>query len=605
MLKKLTKIAGGIMIALTLIVAIACENEVLPTGNLVSQGGAPGGGTLEGGGGTGKVPAFDIDNLPSPKFWNDNGHMEDWPDPFQFANGTRVQAREDWDSRRAEIVKMLQYYQYGFYPDSDKARLTVTFQDPAPITQSFTVPITVKYDNIERTFNAGVRLPAEAITPAGAGKKYPVLLEISNGNIPTKWSYLANDTYKWAMISLSANAIMGENADHTGIVRDLYGYNPDRDMDACGVYLAHAWGVSRIMDVIERGGFGGKIDVNKVVTTGMSRWGHSSILAGAFSRTQDTGTMVAVTDVGDGGNAPDRFHSSIGANFNWTTVAQAPGKTYYLKILNDNNPFVVSNNTVVSVKAVWTGMNMTRSTGTGSPLLWVNAPGNGDYDFPFNFYKTTLSGDGWHGLATQSQQRKEVPAWYANRFQEFRDLHEGMGLDHVVSQPDRFPYGYLCNTPFDSYFLDALVAPRGFLNHGGFKSGRVNPEGNFAQFLAIDEVYKFLDAEYANGIKIYYIAHSQPDFEVRDIWEFGEAYWSDNPKVNMPAKFRDPPFELRDPRSKIDYSKIKWARPGATQTIADMVADVDDSWVWGPPDAPNPNYNRFEPDVFEITTSQF
>ena len=601
MLKKSVKLAGSFIVVLMLMAVIACDNEILPTGNLISQGGAPGGGTLEGGSGSGKMPAFDIDNLPDPKFWNDNGHMEDWPDPFLFANGARVQTVQDWDRRRDEIAKILQYYQYGFYPDSDKSRLTVTYEDPvnAATSQSFQVKITVKYNNIERSFNAGVRLPAESITPAGAGKKYPVLIEIGGGGNVTKWPYLANDTYKWAMISMPANEIMGENAGHTGVVKDLYGYNPDKDLDACGVYMAHAWGVSRIMDAIERGGFAGKIDVNKVVTTGMSRWGHSSILCGAFSKTQDTGTMIAVTDVGDGGNAPERFHSLIGANYEWTNVSQAPGKTYYLKILNDPNPFVTSNATVVSVKAVWTtaGRNMTRSTDAGDPINWVNAPGNGDYDFSYNFYKAP--GGDWHGLASHSEQRKETPSWYANRFQQFRDLHDGMGLDHVVSQPDRYPYGYLCNLPFDSYTLNAMIAPRGFLNHCGFKSGRVNPEGNFAQFLAVDEVYKFLGKEYANGYKIYYIPHAQPDYEVHDMWEFGEAYWGSNPAAAMPAKFREPGFEILDPRSKKDYSKIKWARPGATETIADKVKDVDDSWVWKTPNQPNLDFNPIDPTLYE------
>ncbi len=596
MLKKLIKIAAGILIASLLMFAAACENEVLPTGNLISQGGSPGGGTLEGGG-SGTFPAFDIDNLPDPKFWNDNGHMEDWPDLFLFANGRRVQSVAEWDQRKAEIAKILQFYQYGFYPDSDPARLTVTYTDPegaGTTAQSFTVPITVRYGNVERTFNCGVRLPAEAITPAGVGKKYPVLIEISGGDVPTKWTYLANDTYKWAMISLPANAIMGENAGHTGIVTDLYGYDANKDMDACGVYMAHAWGVSRIMDVIERGGFGGKVDVNKVVTTGMSRWGHSSMLCGAFSKTQDSGTMVAVTDVGDGGNAPERFHSVIGANYRMTDVSQAPGKTWYLKAVEDTNPFVNGVSPWPSVKAVWTKDNMVRSTDYDPA---TGDPGDGDYDYSYNFWNAP--GGDWNGLATHSEQRKEVPSWYANRFQQFRDLHEGMGLDRVISMPDRYPYGYLCTIPFDSYHLYALIAPRGFLNHAGFKSGRVNPEGNFAQFLAVDEVYKYLDAEYANGIRVYYIGHSQPDYEVHDMWEFGEAYWSNNPRTNMPAKFRDHPFDIRDPRSKIDYSKIKWARPGATETIADMVADVDDSWVWNNDVLPNPGFNKFNPGVYE------
>jgi hypothetical protein len=595
MMKKFAKIVCSVFTVFTLMVAVACNTEVLPTGNLVSQGGAPGGGTLEGGGGSASMPAFDIDNLPSPKFWNDNGHMEDWPDLFRFANGKRVQNVAEWPARAAEIAKILQFYKYGFYPDSSKSKLTVSHVDPpgaGTTAQSFIVPITVTANGVTRVFNAPCRLPAEAITPAGAGKKYPVLIQIGSGTNVTGWSYLANDTYKWAMIIMPAGDMMGENAAHSGIVTDLYGYNADKDLDACGVYMAHAWGVARVMDAIERGGFGGKIDVNKVVTTGMSRWGHSSYLAGAFSQTQDTGTRPAVTDIGDGGNGPDRFLSMLGVTSEWTNVSQAPGKTYYLKAIPDPNPFVAGVNPYPSVKAVWTtaGYNMTKST-SYDRTTGISS-GDGDYDYAINFWEWMAEyGDGWHGIGSGSSARNETPSWFANRYQQFADLHDGMGLDHVTVLPDRYPRGYLCTTPFETEEVISLIAPRGILPHGGHKSGRVKPEGVFANFLVVDELYKFLDAEYANGIKIYYIPHAQPDYEVRDMWEFGEAMWSSDPRANMPAKFREHPYPIMDPRSKVDYSKIKWARPGATETIADLVKDVDDSGIWGPINLPHPDFN--------------
>jgi hypothetical protein len=49
----------------------------------------------------------DVDALPVVK---------ELPDPFRFMDGSVVKTKADWQRRRAEIIAMLEYYEYGHMP---------------------------------------------------------------------------------------------------------------------------------------------------------------------------------------------------------------------------------------------------------------------------------------------------------------------------------------------------------------------------------------------------------------------------------------------------------------------------------------------------------
>jgi len=50
------------------------------------------------------------------------------PDPFLYLDGkTRVQTKDEWyQCRQPEIMKLLQEYQYGYYPDHSLETVTAT-----------------------------------------------------------------------------------------------------------------------------------------------------------------------------------------------------------------------------------------------------------------------------------------------------------------------------------------------------------------------------------------------------------------------------------------------------------------------------------------------
>jgi hypothetical protein len=576
-----TLIAGVLIIA-------GCKDELLPTGSLNPIPGAPGGR------GQGAFPNFDINSLPSVKFWNDRGHYHNLPPLFQFADGSPVTTLNDWEKnggRRDEIAKILEYYWLGFYPGTDTTNMNITplpvylpdvtlveYQDPnnAPLAsitgvQYFKAKLGIRFDTgpwngKSGELVVGVRLPD---TPQSPGTKVPVLINLTDTPNIASWTWLQDDTHNWARINFAANDIGMENSTHTGLVASLFGYDFANEPNAPGLYISWAWAVGQIMTAIEQGFFDNDIsgiDVNKVAVTGMSRWGMGAVIIGGYARSKD-GVRVAITDEGSGGNKVEGFLSVLGIDETWTNTAGAPGKTWYFKYIQPTPaPAGLGSPQDLTVKAV----------------LPPELGGTDTYDFYWNGWKDpTIM---WHGLGTYSGGREEAPSWNNTRFLDFQDLHWGMNLDDVPYLPQRNPYGYLCTIPWSGHSPSALIAPRGLLIHDGYKTIRLNLEGQYLAFLGTDEVYEFYKENnktahnYQNvprnyqGIKFYFIPHAQPDYEIQDLWEFGKAYYANE---ELPAKFRDPPFPIRDPRSKQDYSKLYWARPGSTP-LKDQIADVPD-----------------------------
>ncbi len=479
---------------------------------------------------------FDINNLPDPAFWNKLGHEHQLPNPFRFADGHMVKSAKEWPSRREEISKIIQFYEYGMLPPLPDS---VTFETISGAgTGNPVIKIIMKVGDKTAILNVGAKLPE------GKGP-FPALINCSFGDNTDFFDKLINDN-GWARISYNVNMVASE-MDHSGVVENLFSYKDYKtDLDAPSVLMAYAWGVGRIIDVIESGAFENKIDAQKLAMTGFSRWGKAAMVIGAFAKSKK-GTQIAVTapgSAGSGGPAIERFLSSTGAEDDYiASIKDLPGKELYLKKIEDNNPSAKE----YAVKAVL-GME----------------PFNEKYDETHNGWTNKAD---WGGIQTLAQARNEVPAWFCERFRQFTDLHHGLNLDYAEDQPDRTPHGYLCTIPFDQHFLASLVAPRALFIYDGFKTYRNNVESQYLNYLAVSEVYSLLDADNSVGIKLYNIPHMSYDYEVQDIIDFGNAYFAKKAPL---AKFKEPPFPINDPRSRMDYKRLDWAAPGRTP-LADQI----------------------------------
>lgn len=120
------------------------------------------------------------------------------PDPFLYLDGkTRVQSKDEWyQCRQPEILKALQEYQYGYYPDHSLETVTATRSG-----NSLTVTVAAggKSASIVATLNL----------PSGSGP-FPVVISI--GGMDTK-SYtsagIAVVTFDYGKVAADSNSKTG------------------------------------------------------------------------------------------------------------------------------------------------------------------------------------------------------------------------------------------------------------------------------------------------------------------------------------------------------------------------------------------------------------
>jgi hypothetical protein len=503
-------------------------------------------------------PVFSITNLPDPAFWNAMGSFENVPDVFQFADGHRVSTPSEWPARRAEVEKIIQHYEHGYMPPDT---LTLTFVDtgtPDPGETLTTVLTLVNGGNTE-TITFGARLPN---VPMPAGGYPAIILNTSSSNPnPSANRRAILDGAGYAIIHYNVNAIASESQDadpalsHGGVVRRLFNYNYATDLDAPSIFMSHAWGLGRLMDALEAGAFQGKINVNKLTVTGTSRWGKAAFIEGAFARSK-TGKQIAVTNpvsAGSGGPNLERFISAVGMNYPDVTLGDPStyhGKPLYLK------PELVPDDHIDGKYGV---------NGPPDTVLKIAVlEGTDGVDVVYDGWGAQGGTNEWGGIETLPCVWS-FHCWGNPRFWLFEDLKSYLDTDH---NEGRSLYGYMDHLPWDQNFISSLVAPRALLVHEGYRTYRGNPEGQFACWLATDEVYKFLEAETYNGIKFYSITHSNPDYEWMDLVDFSDAYYAG---TTPNAKYRNfEAFPINDPRSVDDYLKINWARPGGKSVAAQL-----------------------------------
>ncbi|MDI1464065.1 cellulose binding domain-containing protein [Catellatospora sp. KI3] len=184
------------------------------------------------------------------------------PDPFKRLDGTRVTTRSDWRCRREEIRKLSERYVYGTKP----AR-------PAGVTGTVSrTGITVNVSDGGRS--AG--FSATVSVPGGTGP-FPAVVVVGGLGADTATILAAGV----AVINYDPLAVGKEGTargNKQGAFYSVYGAT-----SSTGLLAAWAWGVSRIIDVIEQSG-GTVLKADSLGVTGCSRYGKGAFAIGAFDQ---------------------------------------------------------------------------------------------------------------------------------------------------------------------------------------------------------------------------------------------------------------------------------------------------------------------------------
>ncbi|MGN9787008.1 fibronectin type III domain-containing protein [Nonomuraea sp. ZG12] len=184
------------------------------------------------------------------------------PDPFTRLNGTRITAKSDWRCRREEIKKLAERFVYGEKPAK-----------PSSVTgtvSSSNITVNVSHNGRSSTFSASVSLPS------GSGP-FPAVVVLGGFGADTAAIRAAGA----AVINYDPYAVGREGTPRTnkqGAFYSVYGSS-----SSTGLLMAWAWGVSRIIDVIEQSG-GTILKADATGVTGCSRFGKGAFVVGAFDQ---------------------------------------------------------------------------------------------------------------------------------------------------------------------------------------------------------------------------------------------------------------------------------------------------------------------------------
>ena len=160
------------------------------------------------------------------------------PDPFLYLDGkTRVQSKDEWiQCRQPEILKLLQEYQYGYYPDHSQETVSATRSG-----NTLTVSVTAggKTGSIAATLNL----------PSGSGP-FPVVISI--GGMDSK-SYISAGI---AVVTFDYGKVAADSNSKSGSFWTLYSgkdigmcpqsFTPNRAYNDLQAFLQRGLGASTV-----------------------------------------------------------------------------------------------------------------------------------------------------------------------------------------------------------------------------------------------------------------------------------------------------------------------------------------------------------------------
>lgn len=181
------------------------------------------------------------------------------PDPFEFADGTRVTSADQWSCRQEEILSAFEQYELGDLPPAPSS-LTATLSGG-----SISISLSVEGGG-QGSFSA-------SISGGSTSSPGPAIIAYGFPSIPIPAGV--------ATITFNNDNFAAQNGGGSrgqGIFYDIHGSD-----HSAGALTAWAWGVARIVDALEQlGAATTGVDPARVGVTGCSRNGKGAFVAGAL-----------------------------------------------------------------------------------------------------------------------------------------------------------------------------------------------------------------------------------------------------------------------------------------------------------------------------------
>lgn len=190
------------------------------------------------------------------------------PDPFKKLDGTRMTTKAEWRCRREEMKKMAEKYAFGTKPLTPKAGVTGTVS-----TTSITV--NVSDGGKSGTFTASIQRPTSGTAP------YPAIIVYAGAGFGAPLDSTVVNSEGVALINYDPYSVGAEGNGRGATAEKGAFYSVYGGSSATGLLTAWAWGVSRIIDLVEQSG-ASVIKADAIAVTGCSRFGKGAFLAGVL-----------------------------------------------------------------------------------------------------------------------------------------------------------------------------------------------------------------------------------------------------------------------------------------------------------------------------------
>lgn len=225
------------------------------------------------------------------------------PDPFVFADGTKVTTKDQWSCRQDEILNAMEQYELGVFPGPPET-LTATMSGT-------TLNINVGANGKTASFSVSIRKGSGA-SPQAA------MIGIGGASIPVDGQI--------ASITFGNDAFAQQNGQGSrgqGTFYNLFGSD-----HSAGALTAWAWGVGRVVDALEKlGPETTGIDTARLGVTGCSRNGKGAFVVGAL---EERIALTIPQESGSGGAACWRISDSEKAKgANIQTASQIVGENVW------------------------------------------------------------------------------------------------------------------------------------------------------------------------------------------------------------------------------------------------------------------------------------
>ena len=250
------------------------------------------------------------------------------PDPLLLLDGTKVDSKDAWNTRRRpELKALFSHYMYGeapAAPDKVSAKvdredtgflggkatlkeISLTYGPPRnpPIHLLLVVPNARKgpvatfvglnfYGNHTSTDDPKVALPTVWVPDRAAASQGNRATEAGRGTQTDAWAIDTLIDRGYALATFYSGDVAPDHPGHADGIAPQY---PSHDWGNARIW---AWGCSRVLDYLVTNP---EIDATKVAVIGHSRMGKAALVAGAFD---ERFAIVFSHQAGCGGSAPSR-----------------------------------------------------------------------------------------------------------------------------------------------------------------------------------------------------------------------------------------------------------------------------------------------------------